>query len=118
MSPRPPRSSARGILELFEFLRIKGLTQRDLARGVHVSHVTVVRWLSGSARPVILYRHMIERWTRGRVRAASWLSPEEAAAIARVVPYSPGHRARKAALRVAPSRRVCLGDERGDDWNE
>jgi len=60
-----------------------------VARALGKSHVTVSKWGSGGYRPSEAERSKLERFTSGAVPADLWLTDEERAEIAAVVPALP-----------------------------
>ena len=50
----------------------RGLSLRDAALRLRVSHVTVWEWEAGSRIPSHRLKPRIERWSRGAVPAFSW----------------------------------------------
>lgn len=78
---------------LARFIEKTGVSRREAARQLHVSHPTLLAWIDGSRTPEVgARREAIERWTSGQVPASSWENDEERAkreAIEAVAPFQP-----------------------------
>lgn len=67
-----------------------GLSAREAARQLKVSHVTLLDWESEARNPSKDYRKAISRWSGGGVPEASWpLSKRELARAARLESVQP-----------------------------
>jgi hypothetical protein len=74
--------------ELFrEFLALVEANDSEAARAIGVSRALVSLW-KGGRRPGAAIRIAIDKWSRGRVPADSWLQQEDRDNIARVKPVS------------------------------
>ena len=69
----------------FAFLEAARLSPTEAARAIGVSPQLVSNW-RGVALPGASVRLRIERWTRGRVPVAAWLSDAEQERLAAVRP--------------------------------
>lgn len=59
---------------LKKWLTLKGITYRDMAERVGVSHRSITYWCHGQQLPMLLPALKIEEVTEGKVPAVSWLS--------------------------------------------
>lgn len=69
------------------FLVKHELSQIDCGNAIGVSNVAIHHWLEGTQRPREAHRLAIEKWTRGKVTAVSWMTSEEREAIAEAKPF-------------------------------
>jgi transcriptional regulator with XRE-family HTH domain len=69
------------------FLERHGISSARCARALGVTRGNVTHWLGRGQRPRAEHREAIARWTRGFVPVAAWLTNEERAAVAAVVPF-------------------------------
>lgn len=60
-------------MTLAEYMNKRELTQVQVGEAIGVPQSMVSRWLSGEKRPNLNHAIAIERWTRGKVPATSWL---------------------------------------------
>lgn len=58
-------------MKLSEYRRAKGLSAREAASQMGVSHVAVLAWESGQS-PAQPYRELIERWSGGELPRTMW----------------------------------------------
>ena len=72
------------------FLREHSITPTAAARGVGVSHVTMLAYLTGDKRPADERRDAIERWTDGAVPRDTWRTRAEQRALDDVQPLKTG----------------------------
>ena len=69
------------------FLDKHGITLAQAAEAVASTKASLSLWALGGMRPRHEWRLAIERWTRGAVPAASWLTADERRMVAGVKPY-------------------------------
>jgi transcriptional regulator with XRE-family HTH domain len=62
----------RAAERLTTFRTLLGLSIREAARQLGVTHTTLIQWEGGVCVPGPENREAIERWTRRAVRASSW----------------------------------------------
>lgn len=63
--------------QLQTWMIARGLRPADLARLTRVSSATASRWLRNLRRPRPPKRVLIERITKGKIRADAWVTDEE-----------------------------------------
>lgn len=49
-----------------------GLTLRRAASQIGCTHAALISWESGKQNPTENYRRLIQRWSKGRIKAKSW----------------------------------------------
>jgi hypothetical protein len=69
------------------------LTAADVGGAIDVTHVAVLGWLSGTARPDCFRRKLIAKWTLGKIPEDLWLVDDERVAIKKQRPFSNGRAA-------------------------
>lgn len=60
--------------KLATYLASKGISQKQFAALVNIHPSVISRFLRGEAKPSLDTAFIIERATKGRVKAASWTS--------------------------------------------
>jgi len=76
-----------GVRLLDAFLRNRAITNQAAADALKVSRPSVLYWRTGERLPDAAARVAIELWTGGSVPESSWLSDEERARLAALIPH-------------------------------
>lgn len=73
--------SVSGMENLASYLDTRGISQREFARLLDVDPSIVSRLVHGQMRPGLELAFRIERLTKGRIKAASWVPADEKTAV-------------------------------------
>ena len=77
----------KGLALFVGFLEDNHISPAEAGRQLSCTRVAVYKWVDESQRPDQPMRLAIERWTKGKVPADSWLTDEDRAKAADVRPF-------------------------------
>jgi len=72
-----------------KFLADNAIGDPAAAEALGTNEISVYQWRTGRARPKEPFRRAIATWTSEAVPESAWLTDEEQATAAKVVPFEP-----------------------------